>query len=84
MKVSGASLWFFRALLKHRLFFLELPKWLKDMYRMPATTCNLLRFDSSGYRAGEQLLYSVPHYKTGFLIFGHLVLVDYLQNACML
>ena len=25
--------------------------------------------------------YSVPHYKTGFLIFGHLV--DYLQNhAC--
>ena len=27
--------------------------------------------------------YSVPHYKTGFLIFGHLVLVDYLQNhAC--
>ena len=26
-------------------------------------------------------LYSVPHYKTGFLIFGHLV--DYLHNhAC--
>ena len=26
-------------------------------------------------------IYSVPHYKTGFLIFGHLV--DYLQNhAC--
>ena len=23
-------------------------------------------------------LYSVPHYKTGFLIFGHLI--DYLQN----
>ena len=28
-------------------------------------------------------MYSVPHYKTGFLIFEHLVLVDYLQNhAC--
>ena len=24
------------------------------------------------------IIYSVPHYKTGFLIFGHLV--DYLQN----
>ena len=31
----------------------------------------------------SDVMYSVPHYKTGFLIFGHLVLVDYLQNhAC--
>ena len=50
---------------------------------MGITTNDILKSANWSTESVFQKFYSVPHYKTGFLIFGHLVLVDYLQNhAC--
>ena len=47
----------------------------------PLSSMNMKLGGSKEELGSYHRMYSVPHYKTGFLIFGHLV--DYLQNhAC--